>query len=283
MTDPTTPGDLASEASEPVSGERPPSGPMSGGGEPSGEPEEATRQDGGSASPDTPREIRRYQAAVSAGAMALAWANQEQAPSGAMVVVTHEVNPLGRLSQPWTVPAGSTLAFAVVLRPKLSAEEADVPWLLGALAVADGIEAAGGPPVVAAWPDLVVDAGDRRIVAAIKTDVQLGPGKVRVAVVTARIDLTADAEDRREDLLSAIGAQLDLRTAELADGVAGPLAAYERRCGTLGHNLKIRLIPRGELRAHASAIDPLGRLECRSPSGMVERVSVNQVRQVEQL
>jgi len=229
---------------------------------------------------DTVREIRRYTAAVSAGAMALAWANQEQAPSGAMVVVTHEVSPLGRLGQLWPVPAGSTLAFAAVLRPALSAEEADVPWLVSALAAVEGIELAGGPPVAAAWPDLVVDAESGRTVAAVRADVQLGPGKVRSAVVTVRVDLTADAEDRRDDLLEAIGARLDERTAELADGVAGPLAAYERRCSTLGRNLKLRLVPRGELRAHASAIDPLGRLECRSPTGMIERVSVNQVREV---
>ena len=234
------------------------------------------------AGPDeqAPRQIRRYPAAVSAGAMALAWANQEQAPSGALVVVDHEVSPLGRLGSMWPVPAASTLAFAAVLRPKLSAEAADVPWLLAALAVADGIEAAGGPEVTAAWPDLVVDTETGKVRAAIRADVQLGPGKVRVAVATVRIDLTNDATDRREELLEAIGSQLDRRTAELAEGGTGPLAAYERRCSTLGHNLKIKLVPRGELRAHAAAVDPLGRLELRSSTGLIERVSVNQVRQI---
>jgi biotin-(acetyl-CoA carboxylase) ligase len=168
-----------------------------------------------------------------------------------------------------------------VLRPTLTADEADVPWILGGLAVAEGIEEAGGPKVEAAWPDLVVDAGDGRTVAALRADVQLGPGKVRVAVVTVRLDVSADGGDRRDDLLASIGDQFDRRTAELEEGVAGPIAAYEQRCRTLGHNLKLRLIPRGELRAHAAAIDPLGRLECRSPTGMVERVSVNQVRAVE--
>jgi BirA family biotin operon repressor/biotin-[acetyl-CoA-carboxylase] ligase len=238
--------------------------------------------DEGEAAPaeDVGRPIRRYRAAVSAGAMALAWANQEQAPSGALVVVDHEVSPMGRLAHMWPVPAESTLAFAAVLRPKLTAEAADVPWLLATLAVADGIEAAGGPEVAAAWPDLVkeVDGGKTR--AAIRADVQLGPGQVRVAVATIRLDLTGETTDRRERLLEAIGVELDRRTAELVDGVTGPVAAYEQRCGTLGHNLKIRLVPRGELRGHASAIDALGRLELRSSTGMVERVSVNQVREV---
>ncbi len=221
---------------------------------------------------------------MSAGAMALAWANQEKAPSGATVVVVHEVSPMGRLGQLWPVPALSTLAFAVVLRPPLSAEEADVPWLVGSLAVADGMEAAGSPSVRTAWPDLVVDAGDGSTRAKVRADVQLGPGKVRVAVVTVRLDLSGGADPGwRDELLHAITAQLDQRTAELADGVAGPLAVYEKRCSTLGHNLKLRLVPRGEMRAHAAAVDPLGRLELRSATGMVERVSVNQVRGVEVL
>lgn len=234
--------------------------------------------------PDPRREIRRYEAAVSAGAMALAWANLEQAPSGATVVVAHEVSPLGRLGQLWPVPALSTLAFAVVQRPPLSAEEADVPWVLAALAVADGLEEVGEPPVRTAWPDLVVNAEDGSTKASVKADVQLGPGKVRVAVATVRLDLSGGADQARRDaLVEAIAAQLDRRTAELADGVAGPLAAYEKLCTTIGRNLKLRLVPRGELRAHAAAVDPLGRLELRSATGMVERVSVNQVRAVEML
>lgn len=232
---------------------------------------------------ESPREVRRYYAAVSVGAMALAWANVEKAPSGATVVVTHEVSALGRLGQPWTVPAASTLAFAVVLRPALSAEEADVPWLVAALAVAEGMEEVDGQPLRTAWPDTVVDEqGNTK--AMIRADVQLGPGKVRVAVASIRIDISANAdEEHNERLLVAIGARLDQRSAELADGVAGPLAAYEARCSTLDRNVKLRLIPRGDLRAHASAIDPLGRLELRSGSGMVERVSVNMIRTLEVL
>ncbi len=229
------------------------------------------------------RPVRRYTAAVSAGAMASAWANQEQAPSGAAIVVQHEVSPMGRLGSLWPVPATDTLAFAVVLRPRLSAEEADVPWLVAALAVVDGIEAVGGPRMAAAWPDLVVDAEDGTTKAALRADVQLGPGKVKTAVATVRLDLTGESGDRREELLAAICSQLDRRVTELDDGVAGPLAAYEKRCVTLGRSLKIRLVPRGELRGHASAIDPLARLELRSSTGMVERVSVNQVRHVEVL
>ncbi len=51
--------DEVSGANEPARGERPPSGLRSGGGEPLGEPGEATREDGGQASPDARRETER--------------------------------------------------------------------------------------------------------------------------------------------------------------------------------------------------------------------------------
>lgn len=229
------------------------------------------------------RPIRRYPAAVSVGAMGLAWANQEKAPSGAMVVVDHEVNALGRLGQPWLVPAVNTLAFAVVLRPDLTAEQADVPWLIAALAVADGIGEAGGAPATAAWPDQVVDSETGQLRAGIRADVQLGPGRVRCAVATVRLAVTPDMEEHREELLAAIGTQMDRRTAELAEGLAGPLAAYEQRCSTMGRNIKVRLVPRGELRGQAGGIDSLGRLELRSATGMVERLSVNMIREIQLL
>lgn len=232
---------------------------------------------------ETGRPIRRYQAAVSAGAMASAWANQEDAPSGAAVIVDHEVSPLGRLGLRWMVPAESTLAFAVVLRPPLVAEQSDVPWLVAGLAAAEGIgDIATDRKVATWWPDLVVDAATDETVASIKADVQLGPGRVRVAVVTIRIDLEIlGATDRREEVVQAVMQRLDQRADELAGGVAGPLAAYEQRCRLLGSRLKIRLLPRGETRGSAHAIHPHGALELRSATGMVERISVDMVREMQ--
>ncbi len=229
------------------------------------------------------RPVHRHQAAVSAGAMASAWANQEDAPSGATVIVDHEVSPLGRLGLRWLVPAASTLAFAVVLRPPLTAEESDVPWLVAGLAAAEGIaDVVTGRQLSTWWPDLVVDAATDETVAAIKADVQLGPGRVRVAVVTIRVNLELlGATELREEVVRAVTQRLDQRTGELADGVAGPLAAYEQRCRLLGNKVKIRLLPRGETRGTAHAIHPHGALELRSVTGMVERISVDMVREMQ--
>ncbi|HWI04298.1 MAG TPA: hypothetical protein VNT52_10840, partial [Acidimicrobiales bacterium] len=61
------------------------------------------------------RPMRRFPVAVSAEAMALAWANQEDAPQGATVVVEHEIRAGGLHGRLWEVPATDSLACSVVL------------------------------------------------------------------------------------------------------------------------------------------------------------------------
>lgn len=229
--------------------------------------------------------VRYYRMSVSAGTLALAWARQENAPDGATVVTDREVSPLGRLARVWPIPAERTLAMAVVLRPPLSVEEADSAWVLACLAAAEGAEEAAGHPVHSWWPDSIVQGDDDEVVGNIRTEIQLGPGKVRSAVMSARFDLErlgipAD-HDGRYGLVDAVLTALDRHGPSLADGAAGVAAAYESRCSLLGKRIKVRMLPRGETRGTAKGIDHMGRLELESPTGMVERLTIDVVRDYE--
>lgn len=155
--------------------------------------------------------LRRFPVAVSAGSMALAWARQEGAPQGSTVVVDYEVNPLDRLGEAWPVGPGLTLACAMVLRPHLAASAADVVWLAGGLAAIEGARAASGMDLATWWPDRVVDAATHHSVAQTKCEVQLGPGRVRSAVVTMRFDLASLGlpPEHSEHLLAAVRAAMD--------------------------------------------------------------------------
>lgn len=228
------------------------------------------------------RPFRHFAVAVSAGAMAGAWARQENAPAGATVTVEREVSPLGRLGQHWHGQPESTLSLAVVLRPSLAPEEADVAWLVAGLGAIGGAEAATGRELSAWWPDAVVDTRDE-VVATTKAEVQLGPGEVRAAVVSLRLDLErlGLTAERRDDLLEAVLAAVDDASAALAEGPQAAAAAYERRCRLLGRRLKLRLLPKGETRGVGQAIDRAGRLELASATGMVERISVDMLRSFE--
>jgi len=227
--------------------------------------------------------VRHYRMGVSGAALALAWARQEHAPDGATVVVEREVSPLGRLGRLWTTPPESTLSCAIVLRPPLSVEEADAIWLLAGVAAAEGAAAVSGRELATWWPDLVVHADSGDEVAAVKVEIQLGPGKVRSAVATIRVNLDTLGlgPEGREAVLEGILGALDRNSADLAEGSAGVAAAYDGRCGMLGRRVKLRLLPKGETRGVAKGVDRSARLELESSTGMVQKVAIDTLRAIE--
>jgi len=224
------------------------------------------------------RPMRLFPVAVSSEAMALSWANQDDAPQGATVVVDHEIRASGLHGRLWTVPAVDSLACSIVLRPALKMEEADCAWLVAAWAAAEGAEAVSGRALSTWWPDSVVDSATREQVAAVRAEIQLGPGRVKSVVITLRFDLPGLGLDasRKDELLEAVVLAVDAACEDLAGGVVG--AAYEKRCALLGNRLMIRLLPKGETRGTARRIDRGARLELESPSGLVEKITVDQVR-----
>lgn len=223
------------------------------------------------------RPVRRFSVAVSAEAMALAWANQEDAPQGATVVVDHEIRAGGLHGRLWEVPAAESLACSVVLRPTIPPEDADSAWLVAALASAEGAQAVSGQELATWWPDSVVDAS-RDQVAAVRAEVQLGPGRVKSIVVTLRFNLPklGIEVDRKDELLEAVVRAVDAASDEWSSGGVG--AAYEKRCGLLGNRVMIRLLPKGETRGTARGVDRGARLELESASGLLEKITVDQVR-----
>ena len=227
------------------------------------------------------RLVRHFPVAVSAEAMALAWANREDGPHGATVVVEHEVGARGFHGSIWTVPPAGSLVCAVVLRPRLAADEGDVTWLLTGLAALDGAEAASGRTLSAWWPAAVVDGSDE--VASVKVEVQLGPGQVKNVVSTMRFDLAklGLASEQRDQLLESVVGAVDRAAARLdEDGAPALAAAYQARCAVVGKRVKIKLRPKGETRGTVRGIDRAARLEIASASGMIERVGIDQMREL---
>lgn len=225
------------------------------------------------------RPMRRFPVAVSVEAMALAWANQEDAPQGATVVVDHEIRASGLHGRLWEVPATESLACSIVLRPTLPVEDADSAWLVAALASAEGAQAVTGKELSTWWPDSVVDAS-REQVAAVRAEVQLGPGRVKSIVITLRFNLPKLGVDpsQKDELLEAVVNAVDAAAEELSAGGAGAAAAYEKRCALIGNRVLIRLLPKGETRGTARRVDRGARLELESASGLVEKITVDQVR-----
>lgn len=230
------------------------------------------------------RAMRIFPVAVSAEVMAQAWANKENAPHGSAVVVEHEINPRGLHGALWQTPPPDTLACAMVLRPPVSVEEADVTWLVAALGAVEAAEEVTGRSYATWWPDSIVEQKTSDQVGGVKSEIQLGPGQIKSAVVTIRFDvlrLELDPEKDRDRLLEALVGAVERVSSQLEQGAAGVATTYGERCAMLGKRAKVRLRPKGETRGIARRVDRAGRLEVESMSGMVERIGVNQLMELQ--
>jgi biotin-(acetyl-CoA carboxylase) ligase len=116
-------------------------------------------------------------------------------------------------------------------------------------------------------------------VSAVRAEIQLGPGKVKSAVLTMRFDLPrlGLSADDRETVLEAVVGAVDRASARLDEGPEALAAAYTERCPIVGQRVKLKLRPKGETRGRARSVDRLARLELESATGMVERIGVDQM------
>jgi len=178
------------------------------------------------------RPLRTYPALVSTEADALAWA-RTGGPSGAVVVADYQASPRGRGGTPWRVSPGTGLGFSLVLRPDLPVEREG--WLY--VAAATGLADVVGERAFTVWPDEVRDGAS--VAASLGVYVELGPTGVAWAVATV---LFGAAAPPRGQLLAELVDAIERRVAAPADDV---LATYVDRCGTLGREVRARMIPMG--------------------------------------
>ena len=177
--------------------------------------------------PDRP--FRFYPAVLSTEADALAWA-RAGAPQGAVVTAGYQASPRGRAGFEWDV--GDGLAFSLVLRPRPRVPTAREGWVY--TVAVSGVADALGEHATIEWPDEVRSGGVR--VGAVGAHVELDPLGVDWAVVNVLI------HEPDPELVARIVEAIEAR---LAEASAPVLAAYLRRCDTIGRRVVARLIPLG--------------------------------------
>ncbi|MBA3735226.1 MAG: hypothetical protein H0W90_08520 [Actinobacteria bacterium] len=173
------------------------------------------------------RPFRFYPAVLSTEADALAWA-RAGAPQGAVVTAGYQASPRGRAGFEWNV--GDGLAFSLVLRPRLPAPREGWVYTVAVSGLADAF----GEEATIEWPETVCCGGVE--VGAVGAHVEVGPIGVEWAVVNVLIH-QADPE-----LVARIVEAIEARLAEASTPV---LAAYLRRCDTIGRHVVARLVPLG--------------------------------------
>jgi BirA family transcriptional regulator, biotin operon repressor / biotin---[acetyl-CoA-carboxylase] ligase len=187
------------------------------------------------------RMLRVYPAVLSTEADAQARA-RAAGPDGGLVIAGYQVSPRGRSGLEWRVRPDVDLAFSLLLRPDLSAD--DEGWLY--TVVASGLADVLGGGAAVHWPDEVHDAHGR--LAAVGVHAELGPHRVEWAVANVLVSGVSELAERRGTpggrgaLLARIVAAIEARRAQPRAQV---LDDYRPRCDTFDRDVRARLIPLG--------------------------------------
>lgn len=233
-----------------------------------------------------PRPIRYLPEVGSTNDVALDWLRQG-APSGAAVLADAQVQGRGRLGRRWHAPPGTALIVSVVLRPP--PEALGRLTMLGAVCIAETLEASGAADVDIKWPN-DVRLGGRKICGILPeaswegdrlTGVALGMGlNVRV-----NFDGT-ELADSATSLEAAIGEPVDrvellARLLERVDDWSQRVdstalfAAWKRRLSTIGQRVTVST---SAVQGIAEGVDAQGALLVRTDNGALERVIAGDIR-----
>jgi BirA family biotin operon repressor/biotin-[acetyl-CoA-carboxylase] ligase len=237
------------------------------------------------------REVRVVEETGSTNADLLAEA-RSGTRDGLVLVAEAQTAGRGRLGRRWVGPPRCTLTFSVLLRP------AGVPpgllgWLplLAGVAAASALVKTAGVDARLKWPNDVLAGGAK--LAGILAErwgeaIVLGMGinvfqrrdelpvPTATSLLLAAPEAAAPGSDVRERLLTAAldelarwyRAWLDQPRPGDADA-CGLRAEYLRRSDTVGAEVTVMLPGGQSLTGTATGVDPAGRLEVRTPAGLV--------------
>ncbi len=226
------------------------------------------------------------------------------ADEGLVLVAEAQTSGRGRMGRRWISPPRRSLTFSVLLRPAAPAGLLGWAPLLAGVAVASALERTAGVDARLKWPnDVLVDGAKIAGILAerwgnavvIGTGINVLQQRGELPVPTATSLLVAQGAgsagaagpagapgpgagtDVRERLLIAVldelarwyRAWLDQPRPGDADG-CGLRAEYLRRSGTVGTAVTVMLPGGQNLTGMAAGIDAAGRLEVRTPAGLVQ-------------
>ena len=237
------------------------------------------------------REVRVVEETGSTNADLLAEA-QAGAREGLVLVAEEQTAGRGRMGRRWISPPRRALTFSVLLRPAVPAGLLGWVPLLAGVAVASALEYTAGVDARLKWPnDVLVDGAKIAGILAerwgsavvVGTGINVLQQRGELPVPTATSLLMArevgpvDDADTRERLLTAVldefarwyRAWLDQPRPGDADG-CGLREEYLRRSGTVGAAVTVMLPGGQNLTGMAAGIDAAGRLEIRTPAGLVQ-------------
>lgn len=207
---------------------------------------------------------------------ARAWAENGDAPAGAVVTSDRQTSGRGQKGRVWHSEEVKNLYYSLVLRPTWAVKAAPPLTLAVGVALCDAVRR-WEPRAVLKWPNDILVEG--RKLAGILTEARLheatfahvivGIG-VNVGAQTFPAELASRAtwlEAPRAALAAALCSELEQRITQLAAGETREvLAAWQARSPIFGTAIRVA-IPGGEVRGTARGLSPDGALELTTEKG----------------
>lgn len=196
------------------------------------------------------------------------------APEGTVRIADEQTSGRGRLARAWVSPAGASVSLSVLLKPRHGAEEWGWLSALAGMAIADALEemAPPGVRVELKWPnDVLIDG--KKVCGILSERIEHPDGARAVVGMGINLSLT----EAQLPVPHATSLALSGFEASALDVVLGVLrhferhyrnwqadpdvrAAYQRRCASIGAELRIVVSETETVSGRGVGVDRFGRL-----------------------
>lgn len=197
------------------------------------------------------------------------------------LATTSQTGGRGRRGREWSCPAGSGLAMSVLLRPPRPDGWTWLPLVSG-IAVVEALGELDAPGLSLKWPnDVLCPRGKLAGLIAERVEGSAS-GCPPAFVLGVGLNLRPEGLPPGSASLAELG--VGRSPAQVAHAVLGSLrrwvgtwatdssavrSAYEQRCATLGHEVRVMLPGGDDIAGRAVALDEDGRLVVSTPTGSV--------------
>jgi BirA family biotin operon repressor/biotin-[acetyl-CoA-carboxylase] ligase len=208
------------------------------------------------------------------------------APEGLVVLAGEQLWGRGRAGRSWIAPAGSSLMFSILLRPRRAESEWGTLSLVAGLALVEGLALAGGPQARLKWPNDCL-CGERKL-AGILSESGAGGTAGRAVVLgvgcnlvfegvelPAELRRTATACDmegapvERLGLAESVLRRLATRYLEWEEtGFAGLREAWLQHAAWLGEEV-LAVAGDGPVRGRVAGVSETGELVLGGAGGQI--------------
>ena len=228
------------------------------------------------------RAVNHYEHTLTSTNLVLKDMAKQGAPHGSLCLCEKQTAGRGRMDRQWSSPEGQGVWLSVLLRPKMSAENAPVITFCCALAMTEAVRSVTGLDAQIKWPnDLVLrgkklcgillemgfDAQGYYVVAGTGLNIRAGAYPPELAHQATSIEEHGAVPNRGAIVAKYLAALEDALAAVEQHGFAGIAEDFRRTCITLGSQVNV-IGTEDSFTGVAEDVDVTGALLVRTEDGL---------------